>query len=52
MNDAIQPTRPPGPRAHGRRVGLALLAFAGLVVGATGVIALLLSAVTPLVHRG
>ena len=50
MNDAIDTSR--GPRAHVRRVALSLIAFAGLVAGATGVIILLVSAVTQLAHRG
>ena len=50
MNDATQSPR--GARAHGRRVALSLLAFASLVVGATVVIVLLVSAVTLLAHRG
>ena len=49
MNDAIHTPRP--PRAHARRVAVSLLAFAGLVVGATGVIGLLVSAVTMLSHH-
>ena len=50
MNDATHPPRPPRS-PHARRVALSLLAFAGLVVGATGVIVLLVSAVTMLSHR-
>lgn len=50
MNDAAR-TPPHPPRAHARRVALSLLAFAGLVVGATGVVVLLVSAVTMLAHR-
>ena len=49
MNDTTPAPRP--PRTHARRVALSLLAFAGLVVGATGVIVLLVSAVTMLSHR-
>ena len=38
-------------RSHRERVVLSLLAFAGLVVSATGAVALLVSAVTLLAHR-
>ena len=53
----IQPARGAGretihtARSHRERVVLSLLAFAGLVVSATGAVALLVSAVTLLAHR-
>jgi hypothetical protein len=50
MIDATQTPRP--PRTHARRVALSLLAFAGLVVGATSVIVLLVSVVTMFSDRG
>ena len=50
MNDTTR--SPHAARAHGRRVALSLLAFASLVVGATGVIVLLVSAVRLLAHHG
>jgi len=49
VTDATPTPRP--PRVHARRVALALLGFVSLVAGATGVIVLLVSAVTMLSHR-